>query len=127
MSVEGVATLTACSMGCKQAMPEPTNSLLGESTRVVRELATHQGMAYCRYGEALQRFGDNKSDWTDLLKTSGDIYFKEVAQTVWSIVRADLNIYAWMLSMAGAKVLHPNTEQHETAAPASPRPKRGRR
>lgn len=108
-------------------MPEPTNSLLDESTRVVRELAAHQGVAYCRYGEALQRFGENRIGWTDLLKTSGDIYFKEAAQTVWSLVRADLNVYAWMLSMAGAKILHPKTDQEETTVPASRQPKRGRR
>lgn len=108
-------------------MPGQTDSLLDEPTRMLRELATHQGMAYCRYGEALQRFGDNTSGWADLLKTSGDIYFKEISQTVWSLIRADLNVYAWMLSAAGAKVLHPKSDQHENTVPARPQPKRGRR
>jgi hypothetical protein len=111
----------------KQAMPGQTDSLLDEPTRMLRELATHQGMAYCRYGEALQRFGDSTSGWTDLLKTSGNIYIKQVAQTVWSLVQADLNICAWMLSVTGPRVLHPKTDQHETPAPARPQSKRGRR
>jgi hypothetical protein len=101
--------------------------LLDEGTRVLRELATQQGLAFSAYGEALQRFGGNEIGWTDLFKTTGDIYVKEVARTVWSLIRADVNVYAWMLSMAGAKVLRPDAEQKQDAAPEPKPARRGRR
>ena len=75
-------------------MPEATHSLLDQGGRVLRELARQQGLAYRTYGEALQRFGEQQIGWTELFKTSGDIYFKETAQAVWSLIRANANVYA---------------------------------
>jgi hypothetical protein len=108
-------------------MPEAANSLLDQGSRVLRELATRQGVAYRTYGEALQRFGDEQIGWAELFKTSGDIYFKEAAQTVWSLVRANANVYAWMLSAAGSKAAQPETvPAHDEAPAAARRAQRGR-
>jgi hypothetical protein len=109
-----------------RAMPGPTKSLLDEGTRVLREIAIQQGLAYRTYGEALQRYGDAQIDWKELFKTSGDIYFKEVAQVVWSLVRANTNVYAWMLSAAGAKPIRPEGDPEHDDAPAGRRAQRGR-
>ena len=108
-------------------MLEPTNSKLDEATRVLREIAVHQGLAYITYGEALQRFGARKIDWPEMFKASGDIYIEEAATTVWSLIRAEIDVYAWMLSMAGAKPLHPKAETEQEASPADKPAKRGRR
>jgi hypothetical protein len=91
-------------------MSGSTKSLLDEGTRVLRELAVQQGLAYRTYGEALQRYGEDQIDWKELFKTSGGIYFKEVAQVVWSLIRANTNAYAWMLSAAGAKPVRPEPD-----------------
>jgi hypothetical protein len=107
-------------------MPGPTKSLLDEGARVLRELALQQGLAYRTYGEALQRYGEEQIDWKELFKTSGDIYFKEVAQVVWSLVRANTNVYAWMLAAAGAKPLHPEAEPAPDGVSAGKRAQRGR-
>jgi hypothetical protein len=109
-----------------RAMPGPTKSLLDEGTRVLRELALQQGLAYRTYGEALQRYGEEQIDWKELFKTSGDIYFKEVAQVVWSLVRANTNAYAWMLTAAGAKPLHSETKPAPDEVSAGKRAQRGR-
>jgi hypothetical protein len=103
-------------------MPGSTNTLLDEATRVVRELATNQGLAYASYGEALQRFGENRIGAAELFKAAGELYFKEAVQTAWSLVRADLNIYAGMLNLTPRRT--------PDAAKATPEPKpksRGRR
>jgi hypothetical protein len=111
----------------RQAMAGSKDSLLDEATRLLRELAAQQGLAYSTYGETLQRFGKNEIGWTDLFKASGDIYFKEAAQTVWSLVRANGNFYAWMLSMAGARVPRSETKPDKSEAQVGAPPKRGRR
>ena len=107
-------------------MPGSTNSLLEEATRLVHELATQQGLAYRTYGDALQRFGDSQMAWSELFKTSGDIYLKESVRTVWSLIRANANACAWMMSMAGAKPLHPTTDSGKVEAPSGKRAQRGR-
>jgi hypothetical protein len=111
-------------------MPEATASLLDQGTRVLRELALQQGLAYRTYGEVLQRFGERQIGWTELLKTSGDIYIREAAQAAWSLVRANANAYAWMLSAAGAKPASPDVGQERDVAPTVPpsgkRAQRGR-
>jgi hypothetical protein len=107
-------------------MPEATHSLLDQGGRVLRELARQQGLAYRTYGEALQRFGEQQIGWTELFKTSGDIYFKETAQAVWSLIRANANVYAWMLSAAGTKPAGPEAEPVHDAAPSTKRAQRGR-
>jgi len=109
-------------------MPEPTKSLLDEGTRVLRELAVQQGRAYRNYGEALQRFGEDRIGWAELFKTSGDIYSKEAVQVVWSLVRANANAYAWMFSVAGAKPVRPAAEPvQEPAHEEAPTPRRAQR
>ena len=107
-------------------MPEATGSLLDQGGRMLRELARQQGSAYRTYGEALQRFGEQQIGWTELFKTSGDIYFKETAQAMWSLVRANANAYAWMLSAAGAKPASPDAGPADDAAPSAKRTQRGR-
>jgi hypothetical protein len=107
-------------------MPETPNSLLDQGTRALRELAVQQGQAYRTYGEALQRFGENQIGWTELFKTSGDVYFKEVAQAIWSLVRANTNVYAWLLSAAGAKPVRVEAEPPHDEPPAVRRTQRGR-
>jgi hypothetical protein len=103
-------------------MPGSTNTLLDEATRVVRELATNQGLAYASYGEALQRFGESRIDAAELFKAGGELYLKEVVQTAWSLVRADLNIYAWMLNLTPRRA--PDAEK---VAPEPKQKSRGRR
>jgi hypothetical protein len=107
-------------------MAGSTKSLLDEGNKVLRELALRQGLAYRTYGEALRRFGDQQIDWKELLKTSGDIYFKEIAQVVWSLTRANTNVYAWMLSAAGAKPIRPDVDPGHDEAAAGKRAQRGR-
>lgn len=107
-------------------MPGSTKSLLDEGTRVLRELAAQQGLVYRTYGEALQRYGDDQIGWTELFKASGDIYVKEAVQTVWSLVRAYANVYAWTLSVAGAKPVRPETDPGHHEAPPRKRAQRGR-
>jgi hypothetical protein len=108
------------------AMAGPTNSLLDEGTRVLRELAAQQGLAYRTYGETLQRYGEDQIDLKELFKTSGDIYVREVAQVVWSLLRANTNVYSWMLSAAGAKPVRPDADPGHDEAPAGKRAQRGR-
>ena len=107
-------------------MPEATHSLLDQGGRVLREIARQQGLAYRTYGEALQRFGEQQIGWTELFKASGDIYFKESAQAAWSLIRANANVYAWMLSAAGAKPVSPDAGPAHDAAPSAKRAQRGR-
>src|SRR5947207_2565523 len=107
-------------------MPEPTRSLLDQGSRVLRELALQQGVAYRTYGEALQRFGEEQIGWAELVKASGDIYFREAAQAAWSLVRANANVYAWMLSAAGAKAVPPETAPAQDETPVVKRTQRGR-
>jgi hypothetical protein len=109
-----------------RAMPGSTNSLLDEGTRVLRELAVQQGLAYRAYGEALQRFGEDQIGWKELFKTSGDLYFKEAVHTAWSLIRANTNVYAWILSAAGAKPVRPEAEPGTDEPPAAKRAQRGR-
>jgi hypothetical protein len=78
------------------------------------------------HGEALQRFGEQQIGWTELFKTSGDIYFREAAQAAWSLVRANANAYAWMLSVAGARPANPDPGRGSDAAAAGKRAQRGR-
>jgi hypothetical protein len=122
----GLARLVAFCMGVSRAMPGPTRSLLDEGTRVLQELAVQQGLAYRTYGEALQRFGEDQIEWKELFKTSSDIYFKEVAQVVWSLIRANTNVYAWMLSAAGAKPIRQEADPPRDEPPAGRRAQRGR-
>jgi hypothetical protein len=108
-------------------MAGSTNSLLDQGNRMLRELALQQGLAYRTYGEALQRFGEDQIDWKELFKTSGDIYFKEVAQAAWSLIRANINACAWMLAAAGAKPVGPAADpRHEDDVPPAGRAQRGR-
>jgi hypothetical protein len=107
-------------------MPEVTDSLLDQATNVLRELALQQGRAYRTYGETLQRFGAKQIGWTDLFKTSGDIYFREAAQVAWSLMRANANACAWMLSAAGAKSASPEADHEHEAPPSGKRAQRGR-
>jgi hypothetical protein len=107
-------------------MAGSTKSLLDEGTRVLQELAVQQGLAYRTYGEALQRFGEDQIDWKELFKASADIYFKEVARSAWSLIRANTNVYAWMLSAAGAKPVSPEAEPALDEVPAAKRAQRGR-
>jgi hypothetical protein len=107
-------------------MPGSTNSLLDEGTKVLREFAVQQGQAYRTYGEALQHFGEDRIGLAELLKTSGDIYFKEAAQAAWSLIRANVSIYAWMLSAAGANPVRQEVDPAHDEAPAARRAGRGR-
>jgi hypothetical protein len=107
-------------------MPGSTNSLLDEGTRVLRELAVQQGLAYRTYGEALQRFGEDQIGWKELFKTSGDLYVREVVRAAWSLIRANTNVYAWMLTTAGAKPVRPEAEPGTDEPPAARRAQRGR-
>ena len=107
-------------------MPGPTNSLLDEGGRLLREFAVQQGAAYRTYGEALQRFGEQQMDWKELFKTSGDIYLREVAQSMWGLVRANTHMFAWMLAAAGAKPLRPEAEPSRDEPPTEARTRRGR-
>jgi hypothetical protein len=103
-------------------MPGSTNALLDEATRVVRELAMNQGLAYATYGDALQRFGENRIGAAELFKAGSELYVKEAVQTAWSLVRADLNIYAWMLNLTPRR-----TAEAEKEAPEPKQKSRGRR
>ena len=107
-------------------MPGSTNSLLDQGTKVLRELAVQQGLAYRTYGEALQRYGDDQIGLAELFKTSGDIYFKEVAQVAWSLIRANTNVYAWMLSVAGATPIRAKSDTGHDELSAGKRTERGR-
>jgi hypothetical protein len=113
--------------GAKQAMPRSTNSLLDEATRVLHEFAVNQGVAYCTYGETLQRFGENKIGLYELFKAAGDLYIKEAVQTVWSLVRADISIYASLLTMAGAESIGPQAKADQEEASSEKHSRRGRR
>jgi len=121
----GLASLIATAQG-EINMPEATTSLLDQGASALREIALQQALAYRTYGEALQRFGEKQIGWTELLKTSGDIYFREAAQAAWSLVRANANAYAWMLSVAGAAPARPDTEHPHDAASSARRAQRGR-
>ena len=89
---------------------------------MLRELAVRQGQAYRAYGEALERFGEAKIGWAELMRTSGDIYYKEAGQAVRSVFRAGSDIYAWIQSIGGPKTIRSEAE----AAPATKRAQRGR-
>jgi hypothetical protein len=106
-------------------MPRSTDSLLGEASQVLRDLAVHHGLAYSTYGEALQQFGENKMGWPELFKTSSDIYFKEAAHTFWALLKAEFDVYTLM--MAGNKVLRPEAEAEKNATAAAKPAQRGRR
>jgi hypothetical protein len=109
-------------------MPDATTSLFDQGTKALRELALQQGLAYRTYGETLQRFGEQQIGWTELFKTSGDIYFREAAQAAWSLVRANVNAYASILSAAGAQPAKPDAGPgpgHD-ATPSGKRAQRGR-
>ena|SRR5215469_10275159 len=113
-------------MRVEQSVPGSTNSLLDEGAKLLREFAVQQGAAYRTYGEALQRFGEQQMDWKELFKTSGDIYLREVAQSMWGLVRANTHMFAWMLAAAGAKPLRPETGAARDEPLAEGRTQRGR-
>jgi len=108
-------------------MTGPTNSLLAEGNRILREIAGQQGAAYRAYGEALQRFADSRIGLTDLLKSSADIYVKEAGRTAWSLVHASAGMSAWMLSLAGARAPRQETAAKRDAEPVNKQTQRGRR
>jgi hypothetical protein len=108
-------------------MSGPTNSILDETTRILRALAVQQGVAYSTYGDALQQFGERKIDWSTLFRISGDLYIKESATLVWSLIQAEIAFYAWMLTMAGTKPARQDAGTDEAVAPAGKAVKRGRR
>ncbi len=108
-------------------MPWSTTALLDEATRVSREIAVHQGLAYSNYGKALHRFGESEIGWSELVKESSDLYIREAAHTYWTLVRAEVTIYSWLLTMPGAKVVRPEGELTKDAAPAGKPAQRGRR
>jgi len=107
-------------------VPGSTNSLLDEGAKLLREFAVQQGAAYRTYGEALQRFGEQQMDWQELFKTSGDIYLREVARSMWGLVRANTHMFAWMLAAAGAKPLRPETGAARDEPSTEGRTQRGR-
>jgi hypothetical protein len=61
-------------------MAQETDSLLKKGGDVLREIASHQGAAYRQYGEALEKFGTGEMNAGELLKTAGDLYFREVGR-----------------------------------------------
>ena len=107
-------------------MSGSTNSFLAEGNRFLRELVGQQGAAYRAYGEVLQRFGDSEMDLSELVKASGDIYYKETGRLASNLLRASAGICSWVLSVAGAKPLQAPPEPREHAAPTGKRTQRGR-
>jgi hypothetical protein len=107
-------------------MPRSTNALPDEASRLLRDLAVHQGLAYCTYGEALQRFGKRDIGWTDLFRTSGDIYYREATRVFWTLLTADFNGYASLLSMAAGKTHRPEADVAQRATTERKSGRRGR-
>jgi hypothetical protein len=122
-----LVAIVALPQGMTQAMPESTPSLLDEAGRVARELAAQQGLAYTAFGDALQRFGDSRLGWTELLKVAGDIYLKEAARSFGSMARANITVYTWLLSLAGAKSLRAEAGSTPETPPSARQSQRGRR
>ena len=108
-------------------MSGPTNALLAEGNRILREIAAQQGAAYRAYSEALQRFADSRIGLTELLKSSADIYAKEAGRTAWSLIHAGAGMSAWMLSLAGARSPRQETVAKPDAKPVNKQTQRGRR
>jgi hypothetical protein len=75
----------------------------------------------------LHRFGESEIGWSELVKESSDLYIREAAHTYWTLVRAEVTIYSWLLTMPGAKVVRPEGESTKDAAPAGKPAQRGRR
>ncbi len=107
-------------------MPRSANTLPDEASRLLRDVAVHQGLAYCTYGEALQRFGKHDIGWVDLFRTSGDIYYKEAARIFWSLLSADFNAYASLLSKAADKTHRPDADVAQRATTERKSSRRGR-
>lgn len=107
-------------------MPRSASTLPDEASRLLRDLAVCQGLAYCTYGEALQRFGKHDMGWADLVKTSSDIYYKEATRVFWSLLTADFNAYTWLLSMAGGKTHRQEVDAAQRATSERKSSRRGR-
>ena len=99
-------------------MPGTTDSFLSEANRVLREMAGQQGAAWTAYGEALQRFGESRSELPEFWKSVADLYIREAGRSGWSLLHAGASMYGWLLSLAGAKPLH----ESETPAREAPGP-----
>jgi hypothetical protein len=81
-------------------MAKEAESILKKGGDALREAAAHQGMAYRSYGEALEKFGKGEIDATDLFKTAGDLYFKEVGRVGASLFGAGTNLIGNVLGSA---------------------------
>jgi hypothetical protein len=86
-------------------MAQEAESALGRSGQVLRELASHQGAAYRRYGEALEKFGAGELAATELFKTAGDLYLKEAERVAASAFQAGVDVFSFALGKAGVKPL----------------------
>ena len=78
---------------------------LGKSGQVLRELASYQGAAYRRYGEALEKFGAGELAASELFKTAGDLYFREAERVAASAFRVGVDVFSFALGKAGVKPL----------------------
>lgn len=106
-------------------MADPAETARKKSSEVFRELAVHQGEAYRSYGEALTRFGEGSLNTSDLLKTAGDIYYREAGRAASSLFSAFTELLAGGLDLAGVKVLsQAEAEDGAPAAGADPKPKK---
>jgi len=85
-------------------MAQETNSSLKKGGDVLRELANHQGAAYRRYGEALQKFGAGETSASDLFKVAGDLYFQEAGRISAGLFAASSEVFTWALGRAGIDV-----------------------
>ena len=78
-------------------MAQEVDALQKKGGDILRELAIHQATAYRSYGEALEKFGSGKSSATELFKTAGDLYFREVGHIGAGLFAAASEMVSWAL------------------------------
>jgi hypothetical protein len=81
-------------------MAQEVDTLMKKGGDILRELAVHQGSAYRRYGEALEKFGSGESSATELFKTAGDLYFREAGHIGAGLFAAASEVVNWALGKA---------------------------
>jgi len=97
-------------------MAQEAESLLSKGSDVLRELASHQGLAYRQYGEALVKFGSGEINASELFKTAGDLYFKEVGQIGAGLFEASTEVFSSALGTAGLRLTkESDTRKHPAA------------
>jgi hypothetical protein len=102
-------------------MSDPVETVRKKGGDLFRELATHQGIAYRSYGEALARYGEGSLKFPDLVKEAGDLYYREAGRIASSLFSAVAEVFAGGVDRARSEVADGPHPDEKTVPVSKPR------